>query len=72
MQNKISLETMTYEEKVSLMEAIWADLAKTSAESSPPDWHLEILKKRSEIVDSGGETYMDAREAIAQLRAGRP
>ena len=55
----LSLEKMTKEEKLQIMEALWIDLTRHEEEFLSPNWHEDILKLREKRVQSGQEEYID-------------
>ena len=63
----LPLDKMTNEEKIMIMEKIWADLDKNNAIDSPL-WHKRILENRKKKVDSGEEKVLDWDTAKKNLR----
>lgn len=55
-------------EKIKLMEAIWADLAREEDSFESPSWHLQELHKTEERFDAGKEEVVDWADAKKQLR----
>lgn len=64
----LPLEKMTIEDKLRVMESIWADLSRNEANVPSPDWHGQVLREREERLRSGQEQFMDWEEAMKQLR----
>lgn len=64
----LPLEKMTIEDKLRVMESIWADLSRNEANVPSPDWHGPVLREREERLRSGQEQFMDWEEAKKQLR----
>lgn len=64
MQVSLPLEKMSVEEKIKVMEALWADLTKTAESYDSPMWHREVLQCREA---EGGE-FIDWAEAKRRLR----
>ena len=62
---------MTREEKLAVMEELWADLSRDEAQVESPAWHGDVLRERAEAVKSGKETFMDWDTAKKQLRDQR-
>jgi len=54
---EVTLEKMSIEEKLKLMEEIWADLIKHEDQIPSPQWHKEILKEREEKVKKAKRLY---------------
>jgi len=65
---KIALEKMTIEEKLKLIEEIWADLIRHGEQIPSPQWHKDILEEREERVKKGQETILDWNEAKEKIR----
>lgn len=68
MQATLPLDRMTKEEKLRVMEELWADLSRDEAQFESPAWHGDVLRERTEAVKSGKETFMDWETAKKQLR----
>ncbi len=64
----LPLDEMTTEEKMQLMELLWADLQNRADAVLSPEWHLELLNQRRAAVDSGEEVFVDWEEAKAAMR----
>ena len=64
---KLSLDGMTRREKLELMEALWADLAKEPDLIESPAWHAEELAETERRVASGEETFVDWEIAKRQI-----
>lgn len=59
---------MSREEKLMMMEALWADLSRKDDEVGSPDWHNDALLRTSERRDAGEEPSVDWDEAKQELR----
>ena len=68
MQATLPLDRMTKEEKIRVMEELWADLSRDETQVESPAWHGEVLRERAEAVKSGKETFMDWEVAKQKLR----
>jgi len=72
MSIEIDLDTMTVEEKVRLLESVWASLCMNSGDVRSPEWHREILESRKRRLEDGHATVSDWDEAKARLlRTGK-
>jgi hypothetical protein len=58
------------QEKLRLMEALWADLSRDEAEVESPAWHADALRETSERVARGEEKSLNWEQAKAKLRKG--
>jgi Putative addiction module component len=63
----ISLEKMTKEEKLRMMEALWVDLTRGDEGFASPKWHEDVLEARQKRVQSGEEKYRDWDSAKEEL-----
>ena len=68
MSTTLPLEQMTTEEKLRIMEEIWADLARNEAAFESPAWHEAVLKERRRRRESGEDILIDWETAKKQLR----
>jgi len=68
MHIQLPLDEMTITDKLDVMETLWADLARRSAELPSPDWHREVLLERKRLAEEGKLKFLDWDDAIAQLR----
>ena len=71
MQTSLPLNQMSREEKLRIMEELWADLSRDESQVESPAWHGDVLRERAEAVKSGKETFMDWDTAKKQLREKR-
>jgi putative addiction module component (TIGR02574 family) len=71
MQPVLPLEKMTREEKLRIMEELWADLSRNDSQVESPAWHEDVLRQRAEAVKSGKETFIDWEDVKKQLREKR-
>jgi len=69
----IDIAELPVAEKLRLMEKLWDALSTQAENAVVPAWHQEVLARRLEHLESGGETtpWTQAKERIrAQTRAG--
>ena len=50
---------MTVEQKLQVMEEIWADLRKDEANIPVPAWHKELLAEREKRIAEGKAKFID-------------
>src|SRR6056297_1154858 len=67
MSKQITIENLSTNEKIELMEKLWEDLS-SSPDYSPPEWHGEELVRRKNAVEEGKETYTDWNKAKDEIR----
>ena len=48
----IPLESLSLNEKMSLIEMVWDSLSQKSEDFSSPEWHGEVLQQRVEAVET--------------------
>ena len=67
----LEIQQLPREEKLRLMEALWADLSRDEAEVESPAWHADALRETAERVARGEEKVLDWERAKAELRKGK-
>lgn len=65
------IQHLPRQEKLKLMEMLWADLSRDEAELESPAWHADALRETTERRARGEETVLDWDHAREKLRAGR-
>ena len=68
MDTVLPLDRMTVEEKLRVMEALWADLSRKADSLESPAWHADVLRERDQRVSDGKETYLHWEDAKRELR----
>ena len=63
-----AIHELGVEQKLGLMEAIWADLTRDEDKVPIPPWHLEVLEERQRRWDRGECVLLDLDDAIAEVR----
>jgi hypothetical protein len=66
----LEIQQMPRQEKLRLMEMLWADLSRDETEFESPAWHADVLRETAERRARGEETLLDWEEAKAKLRRG--
>lgn len=66
----LPLKEMTLEEKLAVMELLWADIAPADFES--PSWHQDILDERRQRIAAGKAQFTDWETAKAEIRKRLP
>ena len=64
----LPLHEMSVEEKLQLMEAIWADLSREPERVESPTWHQEVLEETERRVASGQAVFTDWDAAKRSIR----
>ena len=67
----LEIQQMPRQEKLKLMETLWAELSRDEAELESPAWHADALRETSSRRARGDETLLDWEQAKAQLRQGK-
>lgn len=68
MEVTLPLDQMTMEEKLRVMETLWADLTRIDQQFPSPDWHEDVLKEREAKLKSGQEKPVDWEHGKKELR----
>jgi hypothetical protein len=75
MDISLPLDKMTVEEKLRIIETVWEDL-KRNHEIPTPEWHLEILREREQLLDEGKSEFVGLEEfkkvVTQDITRGRP
>jgi len=58
---------LSREEKIELMEAIWAHLSRSDDDVDSPTWHEACLKETEARLLAGGEGILDWEDAKRAL-----
>ncbi|MBI1367794.1 MAG: hypothetical protein GC162_03980 [Planctomycetes bacterium] len=66
-----ALHHMSVEQKLDLMEALWADLSRDPATVDSPEWHAGVLRERQSQIDRGDAKLSDWEDARRRLRQTR-
>ena len=64
----LPLDEMSVEDKLQLLEAIWADLSRVPDQLESPAWHKDVLEETERRVESGEATFSDWQRAKASIR----
>jgi hypothetical protein len=65
---ELEIETMTLEETLRAMEALWAELSRNEQNIQSPLWHERVLKEREQRLKSGAEKFVGWEAAKGELR----
>jgi hypothetical protein len=64
---ELPLSEFSFDQKLQLMETLWADLIQNKKFQSP-DWHDSVVRDRQEAFDSGIEIASDWRQAKKRIK----
>jgi len=53
------VKSLSFAEKLQLMEAIWEDLRAQAERVPVPQWHKDLLDERRKSVEEGREELLD-------------
>ena len=67
----LEIQQLPRQEKLKLLELLWAELSRDEADLESPAWHADALRETAERRERGEETAMDWDQAKATLRSGR-
>jgi putative addiction module component (TIGR02574 family) len=59
----LSLDKMSVEEKLQIMETVWDDLRSHAADVVSPAWHEQVLRERAEAYEAGTMQLIDWESA---------
>lgn len=65
---KLPLTEMSLHEKLSAMESLWEDLARTPDAIESPAWHEGVLNERRQRAVEGTSQFIDWETAKADIR----
>lgn len=69
MKISLPLADMSVEDKLSILEEIWADLERDSDRIPSPAWHADVLAAREAALREGNAILSDWEEAKTRIRA---
>ncbi len=61
------LRSMTTQEKLRLLEAVWRDLRRHPEDVMSPEWHQHVLAEREQRIASGESRFLELNEAKADI-----
>lgn len=64
----LEIQQMPRQEKLRLMEMLWADLSRDETEFESPAWHADALRETSERRARGEEAVLNWADAKTKLR----
>jgi len=67
----LEIQQLPRQEKLKLMEMLWAELSRDEAELESPAWHADALRETAERRARGEEAVLDWEQAKTKLRSGR-
>ena len=65
----LEIQQLPRQEKLKLMEILWAELSRDEAELESLAWHADALRETAERRARGEETVLDWEQAKAKLRS---
>ncbi len=67
----LEIQQLPRQEKLKLMETLWAELSRDEAELESPAWHADALRETAERRARGEEAVLDWEQAKEKLRSGQ-
>ncbi len=64
----LPMSRLSFEEKLQLMETLWADLTRDERKLKSPAWHETVLKDREEAYAAGEITASDWEKVKKRIR----
>ena len=68
MQNTIEIKHLSREEKLKMIDALWADLVSEEEFLESPEWHKKVLQETEQRFAEGKESILDWQTAKKKLR----
>lgn len=62
------IRRMSLSEKLSLLEAVWAELSSEPDQVEVPQWHKDLLDERMQAAKEGKEEVLDCRRDPTWIR----
>ncbi len=66
---ELKIESLTRDQKLQLMEALWNSLQENPADIPIPDWHLEELERRMALYrdnPTAGSTWEEVKSRLGR------
>lgn len=64
----LEIQQLPRQERLKLMESLWAELSRDAAKLKSPAWHAEALRETAERRSRGEEALIEWEEAKTKLR----
>ena len=68
MQNAIEIKHLTREEKLRMVDALWADLLSEEELLESPAWHKAALQETEQRLEEGQQRVLDWQTAKKEMR----
>ena len=68
MQNTIEIKHLTREEKLRMIDALWADLVSEEELLESPEWHKKDLQRTKQRFAEGKEQILDWHTVKKELQ----
>ncbi|MDH5349148.1 MAG: addiction module protein [Nitrospira sp.] len=68
MSFNLPLKDMSLHEKLTAMETLWEDIARTPETIKSPTWHKDILEERHRRLGEGRSQFVDCETAKGDIR----
>ncbi len=62
-----SLQTLSVNEKLQVMESLWDDLCEQANQIESPNWHQQVLSGREAAIERGDDKFIDWETAKQQI-----
>jgi len=59
MPTTLKMDELTIQEKIQIMESLWAELSKNVDKIESPEWHKKILQDRENDLKEGKDQLID-------------
>ena len=61
------ISQMSHDERVNAMERLWESFSRDGMEVRSPDWHEQVLARRSVIADSPDAVWLSVDDLQSRL-----
>ena len=62
------IRKLPFQEKIALLETVWAEISSLPDELKVPQWHEDLLDQREQALESGTEQILDWEDAKDQIQ----
>ncbi len=62
------IQDLPFHEKLRMMEVLWDGIAPLEAELEVPQWHMDLLDEREQLIRDGKAKFIDWETAKLQIK----
>lgn len=64
----LDLQAMSREEKIAMMEALWADLTREQESYESPAWHAQALAEAEASIQDGTAQFLSLEQVKERIK----